>query len=664
MFYFLLITAIVLVTGSSSSRRTVSAPDGPSLVAVPPLPPHPRLLLTPAHATAITALLSSNAQAASYFRNLSAQGDAQLSLPPAPRPADGGNVLGAARLALVRIYIFGSLWRLTRNETLAARGVAELLCFTTTWSDWQPDANALVMGELSHAAAIGLDWLYDFMSPSTRAAVISGLVERGIAPFASKFATGAWWVCASTNWNSVTNSGAGLAALALLGEEGVPPWLGTFLANATQNAKCSTAASPALGTGSGLAPDGSWWESAMYSGYVLRYITPFSVALSSVIGDTSLVKLPGLGDAPFYQVAMMDAQSRYFNTGDCVETQETVSMLLATAGGGEAFALRARLDQNPVSALNTDIANCSSCSMEYINALLFFSARGDVAERDQLPLDVAYPMKKTAIFRESWKTNGTFVGFRGGANCSWFHGDLDAGSFVYTSHGVRWISDLGADNYGLPGYFGGGRYDWYRKNSRGHNTLQFNDSVHDALSCVGSDLSQAPATFLSAFSSTSPSARVFPAPSEHALGACPLTATEAVCAVANMTGAFALQGVASAARTLTLDAASRRVLTIADRWVLAAGAGAQPPKATAALHTFANVTLAGDGLSALLRQGDLAVSVSIGSASPCARSGVTLALNAVRLIPPQDPTEGLTRIDISVDPRTCAGIDVIIAPMQ
>jgi hypothetical protein len=300
--------------------------------------------------------------------------------------------------------------------------------------------------------------------------------------------------------------------------------------------------------------------------------------------------------------------------------------------------------------------------MEYINALLFFSARGNVTERDQLPLDVAYPMKKAAIFRENWMENGTFVGFRGGANCSWFHGDLDAGSFVYTSQGVRWISDLGSDNYGLPGYFGGGRFNWYRKNSRGHNTLQFNNSVHDGASCVGNDLSHAPATFLSAFSSASPSARVFPAPSEHPLSACPLTTAEAVCAVANMTGAFALQGVASATRTLTLDAASRRVLTIADRWEL--GAGGQPPIATAALHTYvANVTLAGDKLSALMRQGDLAVSVSIGPASPCAQSGVTLTLNTVRLEPPQDPTEGLTRIDISVDPRTCTGLDVVIAPL-
>jgi hypothetical protein len=233
-----------------------------------PLPPHPRLLLTPARADAILSTIATNAQAASYFRNLTAQAAAHLPLPPVPRPADGGNVLGAARLALVRTYIFGAMWRLTRNATFAARGVAEVLCFTTQWSDWQPVANALVMGELSHAAAIGIDWLADAdaMDNSTRAAIVAGLVARGAAPFAAAYAAGVaggyWWVCASTNWCSVTNSGSGLAALALLGEAGAPSYVGDLLANATRFVKCSAAAPAALGTGGGLS-DSGWWEGAM-----------------------------------------------------------------------------------------------------------------------------------------------------------------------------------------------------------------------------------------------------------------------------------------------------------------------------------------------------------------------------------------------------------------
>ena len=632
------------------------------------LPPHPRLLLTPDRAAAIKDTIATNAQAAAYFRGVAAQAASVLALPPVARPPDGGDVLFAARDALVRTYVLGAMWRLTGNATFAARGAAEVICFTTEWSDWQPNDNALVMGELSHAAAIGLDWLHDFLSEAQRAAIVAGLVQRGAAPFAAAYAVGEsgfWWVCRSSNWASVTNSGAGLAALALLGEAGAPPYVPALLANATRFAQCSAAAPLQWGTGGGLAPDGAWWEGPMYSGYVLRYVVPFATALGAVTGDASLLNLPGLLDSPLFQVASMDAAWRYFNWADCVETQETLAMLLATAerGGdvGAAFALRARLDATTAPLVN--MSDCSSCSMEYINALLFFSAAGDAAARDALPLDLAYPEKMLALFRSSWDDDGAFVGFRAGSNCSWYHGDMDAGTFVYTWGGQRWVSDLGADNYGLPGYFGGGRFQWYRKNSRGHSTLQFNHSVHDAASCSGDDASLAPATWMAAFSSAAASSRAFPAPAAHPLAPCDLQQSAAVCATADLTGAFARQGVAAASRTLSLDAATRTSLTVADRWTLGAGA-APPPVATAALHTFAaNVTLDADGKGVLLQQGGRAVRARVGAASPCPAAATVWQLTQVRLAPPQDPSDGLTRIDVTVDPRVCGGLDVVLFPV-
>ena len=638
---------------------------GSSSPAPSPLPPHPRLLLTDARAAAISISIKTNVQARAYFASLTAQAAAILPLPPVPWPSDG-NVLIAARMALARTYILGLMWRLTRNQTFAARGAAELQSFTTAWPDWQPLANQLVMGEMSHAAAIGLDWFHDYLSAAQREAVTAGLVERGLAHFAAVYAAGGeWWTCTSSNWCSVTNSGAGLAALALLGEAEAPPWTSDLLLNATANVKCSAAAPPALGTGGGLA-SGSWWEGPMYSGYTLSNVLPFATALSAVTGDASLLNLPGLADAPLFQVASMDAQWRYFNWADAEETQETLAMLLSTAERsgalGAAFALRARLDASAVPP--TDFAACSArCALEFPHALLYFSAAGDAADRDALPLDIAYPAKMLTTMRSGWGENDTFVGFRAGSNCSWGHGDLDAGSFVYNWGGVRWFSELGSDNYGLPGYFGGGRFQWYRKNSRGHNTLQFNDSIHDSHACVaGTGDASAPASWMAAFSSSAASARVFPAPAEHPLQPCPLQ-QQAVCAVSDMGGAFSLQGVAAANRTLALDAAARSALLVSDRWTLRGAGGAPPPpSATASLHTFAAaVSLDADGQGVLLQQGGLAVRARLGPRSPCAAA--TWALTQVRLAAPQNPTEGLTRVDVTVDPRVCGGLDVLISPL-
>lgn len=103
------------------------------------------------------------------------------------------------------------------------------------------------------------------------------------------------------------------------------------------------------------------------------------------------------------------------------------------------------------------------------------AALGSLADRAALPLDTAYPRKKLAFFSSSRaEPNATFVGVKA-ANCSWNHGDLDAGQFVFSAGGQRWAADLGSDNYGLPGYFGplDKRFSYYRKSSFGHNVLSF-----------------------------------------------------------------------------------------------------------------------------------------------------------------------------------------------
>nr|WP_260332812.1 heparinase II/III-family protein [Clostridium chauvoei] len=82
--------------------------------------------------------------------------------------------------------------------------------------------------------------------------------------------------------------------------------------------------------------------------------------------------------------------------------------------------------------------------------------------------------------REDWTSKSTsFLGFKGGLNGA-PHGDLDIGSFVYDSLGIRWAMDLGKENYNLPGYWdkgsNGERWTYYRKKAEGHNTLVINPS--------------------------------------------------------------------------------------------------------------------------------------------------------------------------------------------
>jgi hypothetical protein len=76
--------------------------------------------------------------------------------------------------------------------------------------------------------------------------------------------------------------------------------------------------------------------------------------------------------------------------------------------------------------------------------------------------------------RSDWDNpQALFAGFKAGDNKA-NHSHLDLGSFVFDAAGVRWAMDLGADDYNLPGYFGGQRWNYYRLRAEGQNTLVIN----------------------------------------------------------------------------------------------------------------------------------------------------------------------------------------------
>lgn len=397
---------VLLLTSLLSSSTATAAPL-----------PHPRLILTDDRLAAVKQFIATDSQAAGYFARLALQGAQVLTTAPLPRPPENAtDILMAARAVLSRVYITSLLYRLTGNESFGARAVKELLSFTA-WSDWDIVKHALDAGELSHAAAVGLDWTYPVLARNgtALAAVVAGIVRNSGGAFRAAYAQGAWWTCDASNWAQVANSGAGIAALAIEGEAGVPPWYADILRNATRGALCS-AAGASEGAGGGYAPDGGWFEGPIYSGYALRYFIPFASALATAKGDGSLLAVPGLALAPRFQVHQMDNRYLYFDWADSGMAQETLAMLLGVAeragDKAAAFTLRDRLDRAaiPLSAIDAG----DQQAMEYAHALLYFSPLGSPADRAAAPLDLALPVKKVALMRTSWAdANASFAGFKG-----------------------------------------------------------------------------------------------------------------------------------------------------------------------------------------------------------------------------------------------------------
>jgi hypothetical protein len=96
------------------------------------------------------------------------------------------------------------------------------------------------------------------------------------------------------------------------------------------------------------------------------------------------------------------------------------------------------------------------------------------APADAKPLPKAavfHGEQPVALFRTGWDSKAAWFAIKGGTAAA-SHGHMDVGSFCYDAHGTRWIHDMGSENYNLPGYFGGKRWDYYRLQNRSHNTLE------------------------------------------------------------------------------------------------------------------------------------------------------------------------------------------------
>jgi hypothetical protein len=103
--------------------------------------------------------------------------------------------------------------------------------------------------------------------------------------------------------------------------------------------------------------------------------------------------------------------------------------------------------------------------------LLWFDAGG--RDPSDMPTAHRFRAADVVMLRGSWDDpNTTYLGIKAGANDASEHGHYDLGSFVLDANRVRWATDLGPDDYGLPGYFKAEmRSRYYRTSTIGHNTI-------------------------------------------------------------------------------------------------------------------------------------------------------------------------------------------------
>ncbi len=411
---------------------------------------HPRLYVREGDLARLKDLVRSDPRACAWYERLERDAAKMIAEPPAEHKLIGPRLLAQSRAALRRVSTLAVLYRLDGDRAKAERARREMLT-VAAFPDWNP-SHFLDTAEMTHAMAVGYDWLYSDLTPEERTIIRRAIVEKGLKAGLQAYRQGAWWTKAHNNWSQVCNGGMTLGALAIADEE---PDLAREIIT---RARASIANAMER-----FAPDGGWEEGPGYWNYATEYTVFYLTALESALGsDFGYKAMPGFSETGLFRIRSVGPLGLTFNFADAS----------ARAGTAAQMFWLAREFRRPLYALDESLTvdnHPNIFHMVWVTDVPAGATLGD------LPLDAAFRGIDVAFFRSAWNdTRALFVGFKGGDNRA-NHSHLDLGTFVLDALGERWADDLGPDDYNLPGYFGNLRWTYYRLRTEGHNTLTLDE---------------------------------------------------------------------------------------------------------------------------------------------------------------------------------------------
>jgi len=413
---------------------------------------HPRLFATRAQLLDLKERTAADAQLNAWRTELRAEAEKIISQPASKYEIpDGLRLLYTSRRVLSRVQTLGLMHQLDGDRRFAARAWQELEA-AAGFPDWNP-RHFLDTAEMTHAFALGYDWLYDAWTPEQRATIRSAMIEKGLKPALNVHRgnprPSSAWNRMRHNWNQVCNGGISIGALAIADEE--PALAGELLTAGLKSVQLAMAE---------FAPDGAWAEGPGYWNYATTYNVALLAATESALGtEFGLTQIPGFADCGLFPIYGTGPTGKTFNYADGGD---------GTIRAPHLFWLAKKLGRREYAAYQQSVINTP-----HPLDLLWFD-RSLTQNKPVLPLDKYFREAEVVTLRSAWDDrNAVFVGFKAGDNKA-NHSNLDLGVFVLDADGVRWFVDLGADNYNLPGYFGGQRWNYYRLRAEGHNTLVLN----------------------------------------------------------------------------------------------------------------------------------------------------------------------------------------------
>ena len=414
-------------------------------------PTHPRLLVPAERFAQLREEIGEDEMLARWYRTLKQQADRLLDEPVSEYIIpDGKRLLGTSRRVKRRVYLLSLMALLEDEPQYVDRAWRELEA-VAQFKDWN-SSHFLDTAEMTHAVAIGYDWLFDRWTPEQREVLREAILTLGLEPGLKAYrgeARFGWWRRCHHNWNQVCNGGLTIGALAIADRH--PEVAAEIIDHAVHSLPLAMRH---------YAPDGAWSEGPGYWHYATEYNVAMLAAMETALGtDFGLSTIPGFDNAGQFPLHFGGPTGLCFNYADGHPKRIPAWML---------FPLSRWFDRPEYAAYQ--ISHARPLPQD----LLLFDPSGRDFDLDTLPRDFRFRGCDVAFMRSAWDDpNALFVGLKAGSNAV-NHSHLDLGSFVLEALGERWIVDLGSDNYNLPSYFGGKRWTYYRLRAESHNTLVIN----------------------------------------------------------------------------------------------------------------------------------------------------------------------------------------------
>ena len=346
------------------------------------------------------------------------------------------DILPVSREQVYRMVNLALAYRLSGDRRFAEKAERELI-HVCNFSDWDP-VHYLDVAEMTTAVAIGYDWLYDVLAPSTRQLVVHSIKTKALDLVVEEYKTGNAdsWAKRETNWNVVCNTGMVLGALAI--EEHYPELAKHIIGEAVRYIpNCLKH----------FAPDGVCYEGPAYWGYTNMYLSLLLKALNDNLGeDFGISEMVGVDKSVLYYMHSTSPSGKIFNFANSGST--------APAAEPIYFYFSRAFNQPEVAAFYRDILSKTVQSGNYFRFYFLSIPWYDTASSpaDALPkLKVYEGINDIIVFNGNRNIPNSLYLIAKTGDPDMAHQQLDIGTFIIETNGIRWTDDLGSDNYGLPG---------------------------------------------------------------------------------------------------------------------------------------------------------------------------------------------------------------------